>query len=171
VPLAVYRPAADFPTTYSRKINAGVQRSLGKDTTFTAEYASVRGFHLPRTRSVARGVYQLEQNSKSSYQGVSLSVNRRMSKELTFLVAYGAGRTHDDASDYDEQPLDPSTCARIGPAHASTRPKRLARARLFDLPVEDWHSAPVAAGGSRKSLGRTDPDARLRPSAQRARFD
>ena len=141
-PLAVYRPAADFPTTYSRKINAGLQRSLGKDTTFTAEYASVRGFHLPRTRSIAPGIYQLEQNSKSSYQGVSLSVNRRMSKELTFLVAYGAGRTHDDASDYDEQPLDPLNLRQDWARSRQHQAQRLAASALFDLPVEDWHSAP-----------------------------
>jgi len=90
VPLAVYRPAADFPTTYSRKINAGVQRSLGKDTTFTAEYASVRASPA-RAHGASRGGSTSWSRTRSlPTKGFSLSVNRRMSKELTFLVAYGA---------------------------------------------------------------------------------
>ncbi len=52
-PLSGYHAAPGFLSTYSRKLTAGVERKLDRDTTLTAEYSNVRGIHLPRTRNIA----------------------------------------------------------------------------------------------------------------------
>jgi len=149
---AVYQSDSKFPSTYSTKATAGVERSLGKDTTLTLEYSYVRGLHLPRLRNAAGhlpALYQLEQTAYSSYSGVSMSLNRRMSRELSFLVAYHLGQSHDDASDFDEQPLDPLDLRRDWARSRQHQTQRLAASALFELPVEEMHGLP---GRLRESL-------------------
>ncbi len=145
VPPAVYRADANFPATHSRKLTAGIEKSLGRNTTLTVEYANVRGFHLPRMRNITglpAAVYQLEQTAKSAYQGASVSVNRRVSRELSFLVAYNGGRTWDDASDFDEHPLDPRNIRLDWARSRQHQAHRLAASTLFDLPVEHLPQIP-----------------------------
>jgi hypothetical protein len=143
---SVYRPDAHFPDTYSRKFTVGMERSLGANTTLTAEYANVRGFHLPRVRNInltLPPLYQLEQTARSNYQGVSVSLNRRMSKEITYMVSYTEGRNWDDGSDYDEQPSLPAN-PRVDWAHSRQhQARRLVASGLFDLPVEILKTAPA----------------------------
>lgn len=145
-PAAAYRADPSFPTTYSRKVTAGFEQGLGGDTKFTIEYAAVRGFHLPRTRNVAAAFppdYNLEQTARSSYQGVSFSINRRLRKELTYLVAYNLSRAHDDGSDFDEQPLDPRNPAADWAHSRQHQAQRLAASALFEIPLEDAAWAPA----------------------------
>jgi len=140
-----YAADPDFPSTYSRKLTAGLERSFGPDTTLAVEVASVRGFHLPRIRNQADilpPAYQLEQTARSSFLGGSVTLNRRMSRELTFLVAYNLGRTHDDGSDYDEHPLDPFDLRRDWARSRQHQAHRFAASALFDLPVEEVRSLP-----------------------------
>jgi Carboxypeptidase regulatory-like domain/TonB dependent receptor-like, beta-barrel len=142
---SIYRPDSDFPTTYSTKATAGLERSLGKDTTLGFEYSHVRGLHLPRLRNIAGhlpGLYQLEQTAQSDYNGVSVTLNRRMSRELSFLLAYHLGHSHDDASDFDEQPLDPLDLRRDWAYSRQHQAQRLAASALFELPVEEIPRAP-----------------------------
>jgi hypothetical protein len=66
---SIDRFAPGFLSTYSRKMTAGVERKLDRDTTITAEYSNVRGIHLPRTRNVALTLppqYDLEQTASSA---------------------------------------------------------------------------------------------------------
>ena len=135
----------DFPTTYSRKFAVSVERSFGHDTTLAAEVASVRGFHLPRIRNRAGTLpptYQLEQTARSTFLGGSITLNRRMRRELAFLLAYNVGRAHDDASDYDEHPLDPFDLRRDWARSRQHQTHRLAASALFELPVEKVRSCP-----------------------------
>ena len=140
-----YRADASFPSTHSRKITAGMEYGLGNETKLTVEYASVRGFHLPRVRNI-RGslpaLYQLEQTARSAHQGISISVQRRLIRELAFLVAYTYGRTRDDASDFDEHPLDPFDFRKDWALSRQHQAQRLAASALFELPVEDWEAGP-----------------------------
>jgi len=140
----------------------------------TAEFASVRGLHLPRVRNIAGGlpaVYQLEQTARSAYRGLSVSLNRRMSKELTYLIAYSTGRSLDDASDYDEHPLDPRN-PRPEWAHSRQhQAHRLAASALFDLPVEDQKIlknvtvAPIFTWGSGRPVNALDTTDTFRTGA------
>jgi TonB dependent receptor. len=99
----------------------------------------VRGFHLPRVRNAALTLppsYLLEQTALSAFQGASISVNRRMSREVAFLVGYNVGRTRDDGSDFDEQPLDPSNIRRDWAPSRQHQLHRLSASGLFDLPAD-----------------------------------
>jgi hypothetical protein len=142
---SIYRPDARFPTTYSRKFTVGAERSLNSDTTVSVEYSYVRGFHLPRLRNIDLGLpplYQLEQTARSSYQGASVTLQRRLSKEWTYLVAYNIGSTSDDGSDYDEQPSNPAN-PRLDWAHSKQHQlHRVVASGLFDLPAEELRAAP-----------------------------
>ncbi len=106
---------------------------------------SVRGLHLPRIRNRAGTLpptYQLEQTARSTFLGGSITLNRRMRRELAFLLAYNVGRTHDDASDYDEHPLDPFDLRRDWARSRQHQTHRLAASALFELPVEKVRSCP-----------------------------
>ena len=142
---SVYRPDPHFPSTYSRQFTAGVERSLGADTTLSVEYSNVHGFHLPQIRNanlVLPPQYQLEQSSSSSYQGVSVSLNRRLAKELTYLIGYTWGSTWDGASDYYEQPLNPAN-TQLDWAHSlQYQAHRIVASGIFELPWEDSLTAP-----------------------------
>ncbi len=135
-PQVRYLASAPFPTTYSRKLAFGAERALDRDTTVTAEFGSVAGFHLPRTRNAALTLppqYELEQSASSRYVGGTVTLHRRLRKELTYLLAYSAGRTRDDASDYDEQPLDPSNLRLDWARSRQHQSHRLAASALFEL--------------------------------------
>jgi hypothetical protein len=126
-------------------VSIGAERSLGKVTTLTAEYSWVRGFHLPRTRNAALTLppsYLLEQTAMSAFQGASISVNRRMSKEVAFLIGYNVGRTDDDGSDFDEQPLDPGNIRRDWSRSRQHQLHRLSASGLFDLPAGEMGWLP-----------------------------
>ncbi|HET6961513.1 MAG TPA: TonB-dependent receptor, partial [Terriglobia bacterium] len=90
---SIYKADFDFPTTYSQKLTGGLERSLGPDTTVSIEASWVRGFHLPRVRNISGTLpanYQLEQTARSRYRGIALTLHRRMSHELSYLLAYNA---------------------------------------------------------------------------------
>jgi hypothetical protein len=112
---SVHRASSDFPSTYSRKLTLGAEQGIGKDTSLSFETSHIAGFHLARVRNAAGGLppaYLLEQTSRSTYTGASMTLNRRLSSELAYLITYSAGRTRDDASDFDEHPLDPANLRR-----------------------------------------------------------
>ncbi len=144
-PTSIYRADPRFPTTYSRKITTGLEQGLGSETKLTVEYLAVRGFHLPRVRNLhgsLPALYQLEQTSRSSYRGVSVSVQRRLVREMAFLVAYNYSHTRDDASDFDEHPLDPFNFTPDWALSRQHQAHRLAASGLFEIPAEDWKAAP-----------------------------
>jgi len=144
---STYRAAPGFLSTYSRKLTMGAERKLDRDTTLTAEYSNVHGVHLPRTRNAALTLppqYNLEQTASSQYQGVTFAVNRRLSKELTYLVSYNLGTTHDDASDYDEQPLNPANLRQDWAVSRQNQRHRITVSGLCDLPIEDLKFLPAA---------------------------
>jgi hypothetical protein len=99
-------------------------------------------------------IYQLEDASSSSYHGVSLALNRRLSNEFEFSVNYTLSRTQDDASDFDEQPEDPFALRAERALSRSHQRHRLVLSALYDLPFgteEEKKGKPGAAakGGSK----------------------
>ena len=156
LPLQTYHSVAPFPSTYSRKIVLGAERRIDKDTTATLEYSDVHGLHLPRIRSGYPTGYWLEQSAGSTYRGVSLTVNRRFSKEIAYLASYNYGVTHDDASDYDEQPLDPRNTRLDWAFSRQHQPHRVSFSGVFDLFESGWFKnitlAPVFTWGSGRPL-------------------
>lgn len=150
---AGYSVSSDFPTTYGAKLSAGAERQLGKDTTLTVEFNSVRGLHLPRQRNIATAVPQflLENTARSRYEGATVFVNRRFRNEFTYLVTYTVGRTQDDASDYDEQPLDPLDTRKDWSRSRQHQLHRITASGLFELPFE-LCLAPMFSYGAGRPL-------------------
>ena len=149
-----YRPAPNFLSTYGRKFTAGLERKIDRDTTFSAEYSNVRGIHLPRTRNAALTIppqYHLEQTAVSQYQGIALTLNRRLSDDLTYLFSYNLGSTKDDASDYDEQPLNPANLRQDWAYSRQHQKHRFTASGLYELPTRIT-LAPVFQWGSRRPL-------------------
>ena len=167
---SVYRPDPSFDATptYARKFTAGVERSLDADTTVTVEYMNVAGFHLPRLRNAALTLppqFALEQSAGSRYQGVSVTLHRRLSKELTYLLGYTAGSARDDASDFDEQPLNPANARADWSRSRQYQAHRAVASGIFELPFGDigapqWLEnlgknfafAPVVSAGSPRPI-------------------
>ena len=123
-----YTTASRMDTTYSFKNTFGFERKIDKDTTLSLEATLVRGIHLARTRS-----FVLEQSAQSRYQGATLTLNRRAGKDLIYLVSYTAGRTRDDASDYDENPLNPANTRLDWALSRQHQLHRIALSGIVDL--------------------------------------
>ncbi len=140
-----YRTSPNFPSSYGRKLSVGVEYGLDKDTSLSIEASELRGVHLPRVRNIALTVppqYELEQTARSDFMGASISLNRRMSRDFGYLIAYNIGRTRDDGSDFDEQPSDPANIRRDWSLSRQHQMHRLALSALFDLPVEEVRRMP-----------------------------
>jgi hypothetical protein len=160
-PPSLYRASTSFPATYSRKISAGIERAIDRDTTLTVELSQVAGFHLPRIRNAALSLpprYELEQTASSRYLGGTVSLHRRLRKEVTYLVAYSAGRTRDDASDFDEHPMDPANTRLDWARSRQHQAHRVAASALFEPFEEIWKPlarvivAPQFTAGSGRPL-------------------
>ncbi|MBM3764611.1 MAG: hypothetical protein FJW32_04390 [Acidobacteria bacterium] len=153
---STYSLSSDFPSTHSRKLSIGAEYGIDKDTSLTIEASNIRGLHLPRMRNIA-GVYPprflLEQTARSAYTGFTVSANRRLSNELAWLVSWTHGRTHDDGSDYDEQPQNPFDIrADWGPSRQDQR-NRLAASAIFELPfLEGVSFAPIFTWGAGRPI-------------------
>jgi hypothetical protein len=157
---SVYSPDMGFneTPTYARKLTAGVERALDTNTTLAFEYMNVAGFHLPRIRNAALTLpprYALEQSATSRYQGFTVTLRRRLAKELAYMIAYTAGNAEDDASDYDEHPLDPANTRRDWARSRQYQAHRVVASALFELPVDlPWNLterlnfAPIVSAGS-----------------------
>jgi hypothetical protein len=132
--------------TYSFKLTAGAERKLDRDTTLSAEYSNVRAIHLPRTRNAALTEppqYDLEQTARSYYQGLALALNRRLAKDITYRVFYNLSRTEDDASDYDEQPLDPGNLRQDWALSRQHQRHRVTISGLFQVPDDGIGRVPA----------------------------
>ena len=106
---------------------------------------NIAGFHLPRLRNAALALppqFTLEQSAGSRYEGVSLTLRRRLSKDLTYLLAYTAGNARDDASDFDEQPLNLANTRADWSRSRQYQAHRIVASGIFELPFDDF-AAPA----------------------------
>ena len=146
VPHRIYAASADFPSTYSRKVSVGAEYGVAADSTLSVEGSWIRGLHLPRIRD-----WLLEQTANSAYTGVSLTWNRRYSKEVAWLVSYTWAQTRDDGSDFEEQPMNPHDIRADWAWSRQDQRHRIAASALFDLPGE-ISVAPIMTLGSGRPL-------------------
>src|SRR5260370_4563607 len=82
-------------------------------------------------------VYQLQNSSSSNYNGVSFTLNRRMSDELAFSASYTLSKTFDDASDFDEQPKSPFDLRAENAVSRQHQQQRFVFNALWELPIGD----------------------------------
>ena len=152
VPFSIYTADPGLATPYSQQANLAAEHQLARDLTINATYLFVRGVKLPRTRNIAlpvagavtaagspgfADIYQLEDSASSTYNGVSLTLNRRMSDELEFSGSYSFSKTFDDASDFTEQPQNPWNLRAERALSLQDQRHRLVFNALWELPIGD----------------------------------
>jgi hypothetical protein len=131
-----YRASATMPGTYGAKITAGVERQLNADTTLRVELSRVRGLHMPRIRNYLGTLpaqFLLEQNASSSYEGVNVTLSRKMTSEFGYLISYTGGRTRDDGSDFEEQPQNPLNLRQEWALSRQHQAHRVTATGLFEI--------------------------------------
>lgn len=160
---SAYKVSSNLPGAYGAKVTAGAERKLNADTTLAVEFSHVRGLHLPRIRNYTGTLpaqFLLEQNASSTYDGVTLTLSRRMTSEFGYLVSYTGGRTKDDGSDYDEQPLNPLNLRQEWALSRQHQAHRITATALFEIEaleklsskLQHIHIVPTVAYGSGRPL-------------------
>ena len=104
-----------------------------------------------RANPQLNGIYQLENSSSSTYNGVTLSLNRRMANELEFLGSYTFSKTFDDASDFPEQPQNPFHIAAERALSLQNQSQRFVFDALWDLPIGPDEDDPHPVSGQSSS--------------------
>jgi outer membrane receptor for ferrienterochelin and colicin len=152
---SIYQPDPHLATPYSQQANAGAEYLLAKDVTFRADYLFVRGVKLARTLNVNllppqigngvfppgrqnsqfNDIYQIEDSASSTYNGISFTLNRRLSNDVEFSGSYTVSKTLDDASDFDEQPQNPFNLPAEHALSLQNQQQRLVFNALWNLPI------------------------------------
>src|SRR6266478_6431378 len=97
-----------------------------------------REFFSPeRLNTQFADIYQLQNSASSTYNGVSFTLNRRMSDELAFSASYTLSKTFDDASDFDEQPQNPFDLRAENAVSRQHQQQRFVFNALWELPIGD----------------------------------
>jgi outer membrane receptor protein involved in Fe transport len=94
-------------------------------------------FSPGRLNTQFRDIYQLQNSASSTYNGVSFTLNRRMSHELAFSASYTLSKTFDDASDFDEQPQNPFDLRTENAVSRQHQQQRFVFNALWELPIGD----------------------------------
>ncbi len=103
----------------------------------TAQQIGRLVFGTGRIDSRFDAVYQLEDSASSTYRGLSLSLNKRLSNEFEILASYTLSKAIDDASDFNEQPANPYNLrAECTPSLEDVR-HRFVVSGVFELPFGD----------------------------------
>lgn len=143
---SIYKVDPHSPSTYASHLTVGMERSLGKDTTLTVEYLNVRGLHLPQIRNAAGALppqYELGQTAASAYNGLTVSINHRLTNEITYLVSYTESRAYDDASDFNQQPTNPIDPKADWARSDQYQAHHFVTSGIFELPFGDMLDAPI----------------------------
>ena len=99
-------------------------------------------------------VYQLEDSASSTYNGLTLALNKRLSNEFELLASYTLSKTTDDASDFDEQPANPFNLRAERALSRQDVRQRFVLSSLFDLPIgEEDEQAQESEGLLSTALG------------------
>src|SRR5262249_22003168 len=79
-------------------------------------------------------IYQLEDSATSTYHGLSVTLNRRLSNDFELSASYTVSKTIDDASDFDEHPQNPFNNAGERGLSRIDQRQRFVLSALYDLP-------------------------------------
>jgi outer membrane receptor for ferrienterochelin and colicin len=88
-----------------------------------------------RQHPASNDIYQIGDSASSTYNGVSFTLNRRMSKDVEFSGSYTLSKTLDDASDFDEQPQNPFDLAAEHALSRQNQQQRFVLNALWNLPI------------------------------------
>ncbi|MEP6635628.1 MAG: TonB-dependent receptor [Acidobacteriota bacterium] len=150
---------------FTRGVNLPRTRNINllPPVILTAGNATTLGFPSPTPQQLGRsvfgtgridprfdGIYQLEDSARSTYHGVTLTLNKRLTNEFEVLASYTLSKTRDNASDFDEQPQNPyDVRAETALSRQDVR-QRFVVSSLFDLPIGEEEAK--GAGGQKETL-------------------
>jgi hypothetical protein len=109
-------------------------------------------FPPTRLSSQFDNIYQLENHASSVYHGSSLSLNRRLSNEMSFSGSYTFSKAVDDASDFNEQPENPYLLHAERALSSNDQQHRFVFSGTFDLPFADEEDGKKPSGVIAKVL-------------------
>jgi hypothetical protein len=94
-------------------------------------------FSPQRLNSQFDDIYSLQNSAASTYNGISVTLSRRMSDELELSASYTLSKTFDDASNFDEQPQNPFDLAVENAPSLQHQQQRFVFNALWELPIGD----------------------------------
>lgn len=133
-------------------LTAGNAASLGFPNPFPQQIGML-AFSQARLDPQFDNVYQWENRASSVYDGLSLSLNRRLSNEIEFSGSYTYSKAIDDASDFEEQPNNPYLLSAERALSANDQRHRFVFSGTFDLPFGDEDEGKKPRGLLDKALG------------------
>jgi hypothetical protein len=98
-------------------------------------------------------IYQWENHAGSVYDGLSLSLNRRLSNEIEFSGSYTISKAIDDTSDFNEQPENPYVLGAERALSANDQRHRFVFSGTFDLQFGEREGDNKPGGTIAKLLG------------------
>jgi hypothetical protein len=110
-------------------------------------------FPPARLSSQFDNIYQWENHAGSVYNGLSLSLNRRLSNEISFSGSYTFSKAIDVASDFNEQPENPYLLHAERALSSNDQRHRFVFSGTFDLPFADEEEGKKSSGVMAKLLG------------------
>jgi hypothetical protein len=98
-------------------------------------------------------IYQWENRASSVYNGLSVSLDRRLSNEIEFSANYTVSKATDDASDFNEQTNNPHFLQGERALSANDQRHRFVFSGTFDLPFGDEDEGKKPSGVASKVFG------------------
>jgi Carboxypeptidase regulatory-like domain/TonB dependent receptor len=129
--------------------------SLGNPNPFFQQLGRL-AFPPARLSSQFDNIFQWENHAGSVYDGLSLSLNRRLSNEVSFSGSYTFSKAIDDASDFNEQPENPYALHAERALSANDQRHRFVFSGTFDLPFGDEEDGKKSAGTIDKVFGNVE---------------
>lgn len=133
-------------------LTTGNSSSLGIPNPFPQQLGQMV-FPPSRLQPQFNDIYQWENNANSTYKGLSLSLNRRLAREVEFSGSYTVSETIDDASDFDEQPQNSYLTRAERSLSANDQRHRFVLSGTFDPPFGDEEEGKKPSGVMAKLLG------------------
>jgi outer membrane receptor protein involved in Fe transport len=149
VNLSRTRNANLLPPVLLTPVNAA---SLGIPNPFPQQLGRLV-FSPARISSQLNDIYQWENHANSVYDGLSLSLNRRLSNEIEFSGSYTLSKAIDDASDFNEQPQNPYLLPAERALSSNDQRHRFVFSGTFDLPFGDEDEGKKPNGAIAKLFG------------------
>ncbi len=139
--------SATYLFAHGVKLPRTLNINLTPPTTLTLANASELGFSTVLLQQLGRpafgpdrldpafdDIHEWQNESSSTYQGLTIALNRRLANEIEFSGSYTLSKTIDDASDFNEQPQNPYAIRAERALSANDQRHRFVFSGAFDLP-------------------------------------
>jgi hypothetical protein len=158
--------SATYLFAHGVKLPRTVNINLPPPTVLTQENAAALGFSTTVPQQLGRpvfgpdrlnplfdNIYEWQNESSSSYQGIAIALNRRLANEIEFSGSYTLSKTLDDASDFNEQPQNPYALGAERGLSLNDQRQRFVFSGTFDLPFGEEENGKKPTGLMGKLFG------------------